>query len=240
MLNKIILIISFLFIIPKDGSSQEYMFHAGMTHSWITYKDSEIEKQYSRKFNPGFDFAFFYKQNITEIYYLNVGMRYFRAGDKSTFSFKDQYMENYFFEYNSEGTLTHDYISFPIQICYNLTENISPFINIEPAIHIKSVDKGTFTIRAENTSEGMYSSDEESGNYNQILTPYMNKFNFFIGCGIRYIFEFEQIKLGLSGQVNFGILRVTKDGEQSLFGGDSIEYPEWRTQEISAKFEIYF
>lgn len=239
MLLKNILIISLLSLLSVTGFSQNLSIHAGLTHSWLTMQDSELDKKYSRNYNPGFDLGLFYKYHINESFYLNSGVRYFRIGEDYSYSFKETPV-NYIYEYRSEGILSHYYLSMPIQLGYNIMEKFSAYVNIEPGIHVKGTDIGTGSSKEEYTGNGNHYINEYSSGWNQNISSYMNKFNLFMGVGARYEFEMLQMQFGVSGQMNFGLISVPKKGKQQFASNVTVEFPEWKTKEISVTAEVYF
>jgi len=240
-ISKLLLIFIFV-LFSVSGFSQGFYFHAGMSHSWVTYKDSEIEKQFTTEFKPGFTFAFFYKNNLNDGFYLNSGLRYFSIGQIATIHQKENFFEDIdaTIEISGNATLDHYYFSIPLQFGYNLTDYFSFYVNVEPALNMKTSESVKLTATLDYTNNDEHIHQEQFLNIGRNLTSNMNKFNLFSGIGARYLFELDKMKMALSSQMNFGLLRIPKTGEQTIEEGLSAEFPDWRVKDISIAVEIFF
>lgn len=209
MKNKIVLTYLFIILIPLNLLAGGFSINVGINHSWLYYPDLSILKN---KFNPDFSIGLNYNQSILPNTKLSYGLRFFSIG---------RYDELQINDIAETVKMHHSYISIPVKIEYKLFDIISPFLNIEPGIQVYSNYKHT-------TSYGL--------NDAKAITNEMNKFNLFVGLGVKYDFILAEQNFSISGLVNFGLLRISKDEE---FDNSSRSWGDWRGREILLSIEYY-
>lgn len=217
--------------------SQNYSIQIGANHSWLQFKESFINEMNNQKFNPGFSVGGFYNYELNESFSLNSGIRLFSTGMKSAYGEQDFSNEQGDkTTYSAEAVLTHYYIGIPLQFGYNLFEQFVIYINFEPVIQTKTTQYSKYNYK--HTSGSM--SYENTNETNTNITKDMNRFNLLVGGGIRYFFTIDQMKLGASGQMNFGLFPGAKEEKHYLDSNSYYEYAVWGTREVSLNFELYF
>jgi len=207
---SLILLLGF---IPIQIFASEFSLNIGVNNSWLVYPDlDELENE----FNPSFSIGINFNQNIFNNFNFCYGIRFFNVGryDKIKFNTTEDKVD-----------INHKYLSLPIKIGYQIYNNFIPFINIEPGLQIHSNINHTNSL---------------SLNENRTITDEMNTFNLFTGIGIKYIFEINQQKISVSGLINFGLLRVSKDEQFDVMAGSSRGWSDWRTREILINIGYYF
>jgi outer membrane protein with beta-barrel domain len=211
-IRKIVLIF-ILGIFPSQLFANNFSVNLGINHSWLVYPDIDLLEN---EFKPSFSIGINSTQEIFKNFDLTYGIRFFNVGRY------DELKSNTIEE---TVDINHKYISLPIKIGYKINNSFIPFINIEPGVQIYSkIDQTNSLVPKENMT----------------ITDEMNTFNLFTGIGLKYQFEINQQIFSVSGLINFGLLRVSKDEKFDVTTGSSRGWADWRTREILINFGYYF
>lgn len=208
-----IILIFLLGLIPIQIFASEFSLNIGVNNSWLVYPDHDLLEN---EFRPNFSIGINANQMILGDFDLTYGIRFFNVGRY------DELKNNTIKE---TVDINHLYISLPIKFGYPINNNFIPYINIEPGIQIYSKIEQTNSLT---TDENMTITDE------------MNTFNLFTGFGLKYLFEINQEKFSVSGMINFGLLRVSKDEQFDVTATSSRGWIDWRTREILLNIGYYF
>jgi hypothetical protein len=203
-------------IIPVQMNAGGFSVNIGVNHSWFIYPNSNIPSLTENQFRPSYSIGTNLIQQVSQDVELSIGIRLFNVGRHYSFEFG---MTDY------NVTISHLYISLPIRVGYQIIENIYPFVDVETGIQLHSGSKLK-------TSTG--SIDEK------IFTDEMNRLNIFAGFGLKYLFIIDQYQFGISGQFNFGLLRVSTDKQFDVTETGSRGWIDWRTREAVIHVEYYF
>lgn len=212
MTNVIKRAVIILIILPLYLSGGELSIRVGANHSWLYY--SEDLMYLENEFNPGLSIGLnasaFSRGNFESSY----GIRFFSVG---------RYDELRIGGLDVEVELKHFYLSLPLQLDYALIVRLKAFLNVEPAFQIMSRFKHEINGSPE---------DEKS-----TITDEMNRFNLFLGIGLKYRFAVGGHELGVGAQINYGLFRISKDEQFDVTEQGSRSWLDWRAREIVLNVE---
>jgi hypothetical protein len=205
-------IILVLVITPIQLSAGELSLGVGMNHSWLMYPNLPfpIENQ----FRPGYSISANSTHHLFQDAEMSIGLRLFTVGRH-----EDNEIDNY------KVRVNHIYLSLPIKVGYQIIGNVYPFLAFEPGVQLHSDFEFT-------TPSGP--------NEQRTFTDEMRRLNLFAGFGLKYVFSVSERHLGLSGQFNFGLLRVSKDDRFDVTDDGYRYWEDWRTREVVIHAEYYF
>jgi len=175
-----------LVVFPFFLFAGELSVQGGVNHSWLYYPDEFIRQIAKNNFNPDVSFSLNALVVSKRGFSGTCGIRFFSVG-----RFEKSQIEN------KEVKIKHTYLSFPIRPHYEIFSKFRIYINIEPAFQIRS----WYRYEVENSS-----IQEE-----EIITDQMNRFNLFSGVGLKYLFRIGKRELGIGGQLDYGLFRISKD-----------------------------
>lgn len=203
----VILVVFPLFLFAGELSVQ-----GGVNHSWLYYPDEFMRQLMKNEFNPDVSFGLnavvFSKKGFSG----NCGIRFFSVGR--------------FEQSQSEVKIKHVYLSLPIQPQYEIFSKLRLYINLEPALQIKSWYR--------------YKEESFSINEKRIITDEMNRLNLFAGVGLKYMFRIGRRELGIGSQLNYGLFRISKDEKYDVTPEGYREWADWRAREVLVILEYVF
>jgi len=214
-MNKMRIFLLFLLVlISKQLIASDFGISLGINHSWLVYK---AIPNIDNEFNPGYSIGLSNTLSIEQNLYFSYGIRFFNIG---------RYDEIEFNNYKEKVHLNHIYISFPVKFGYRIFKKLEPFVNVEPGLQIKSYY--------------YYKNSASVVEETKTITDEMNRFNLFVGFGLKYFLIIKNQKFGISGLINYGLIRVSKDEKYDVTENSSRSWAEWETREILLNFEYYF
>jgi hypothetical protein len=214
IVRKNLLLFLMIALIPVQLNAGGFSINIGVNHSWLVYPNSSLP--FENQFRPSYSIGVNSIQQVLQDVELSIGLRLFNIGRYNSF---ESGMSDY------DVTISHIYISLPIRVGYQIVENVYPFVDVETGVQLHSGSKLT-------TSTGL--------NEEKTFTDEMNRLNIFAGFGLKYLFRIDQHQFGISGQYNFGLLRVSKDEQFDITETGSHGWIDWRTREVVMHVEYYF
>ncbi len=211
-MKRMFFVVWFLLFFGAQNYAGDFSIRAGMNHSWLSYPDvSELENE----FNSGYSFGAAYNNQFPGNIYFSAGFRVFTAGRYDEISYMDM---------TETVEIDHMYLSIPIKAGYTFWSCLTPYINLEPGYLLSSRIK--------------YDAIMGDAADRDILEE-MNKFNLFMGPGLKFDFGIMKQRFSLSGEINFGLLRVPKEGEFTDGALSTRSWVDWRTREILVTLEYH-
>ena len=212
MLRRTLFLI--LFVLPFQLFSGNFSANIGVNHSWLYYPDISVT---DNDFDINYSFGMSYAHKSIYDLELSYGLRLFEVGRYDKLRFNDS---------TEKINIRHIYVSLPLRVGYRFFGTFEPFLNLEPGIQVfsRTEQSGSFT----------------DGTEKQNITDEMNRVNLFAGIGMKYLFSVFNQQFGLASQINFGLLRVSKDGKLNVTENSYRQWADWRTREVLIFIEYYF
>ncbi len=210
-------------IISLSAQQKPFQIDIGANHSWFIFEDdavSELNVDFKPMFTIGARYTFAEIENFT----ISGGFRYFVLERSLTMEERP---------YNSLTAETNNYLlSVPFQISYLINEiNTSVILNLEPAYILESTIKD---INASMLAELPIHFIEQD------ITNEANRFQFAIGAGLEYKFDFFDQSFGVKSIYNYFLTDIPKNITQTRLGYNKFEWVKYRAQELSFVLSYYF
>jgi hypothetical protein len=214
MISRSILLSFLSVFLPGQSRAADFSVSAGMNHSWLVYPDFTLPT--GNQFRPSYTFGAHALQQVSQDVDASIGLRLFSVG---------RHDESELGGFSYKVTVNHLYISLPIKVAYYITNDLSPFVSVEPGLQVHS--NLEITTSATPTEK-------------RTITREMNRFNIFTGFGLRYLFNVDQSEFSVNGQFNIGWLRVSSDEQFDVTETGSRGWVDWRAREVLIYLEYYF